>query len=122
MIDQLVDATFDFGMLSFMDAFSGCNQICMVKEDQEKMAFIMDHGLYCYKVMSFGLNKIFANQLESNMEAYMDYMLVKSKSISQHIAYLKETFSTLRRQEMRLNPAKCVFGVTSEKFLSFIIS
>ena len=120
-------------MLSFMDTFSGYNQIRMAKEDQEKMAFIIDHALYCYKVMPFGLknagatyqrlvNKVFADQLRRNMGAYVDDMLVKSKSMSQHIAYLEETFSILTKQGMRLNPAKCVFEVTSEKFLSFIVS
>ena len=40
MIDRLIDATFDFRMLSFMDTFSGYNQICMAEEDQKKMTFI----------------------------------------------------------------------------------
>ena len=133
MIDWLIDVTSSFGMLSFIDAFSRYNQIRMVKEDQEKMAFIMDHGLYCYKVMPFGLknadatyqrlmNKVFTDQLRRNMEAYIEDMLVKSKSMSHHVADLRETFSILRRQGMRLNLAKCVFGVTSKKFLGFIIS
>ena len=52
----------------------------------------------------------------------MDDMLVKSKSMSQHIADLEETFSTLRKQRMRLNLIKCMFGVTLREFLSFIIS
>ena len=52
----------------------------------------------------------------------MDDMLVKRKCISQYIADLEETFSTLRRHGMRLNLTKCAFGVTSKKFLGFIIS
>ena len=56
------------------------------------------------------------------MEAYVDDMLVKSKTILQHISDLEETFSTLRTYGMRLNLAKCTFGVSSEKFLGFIIS
>ena len=55
MIDCLIDATSSFKIMSFMDAFSGYNQIRMAKEDQEKTTFIIDHGLYCYKVMPFGL-------------------------------------------------------------------
>ena len=42
-------------MLSFMDAFSGYNQIPMYEPDQEKMAFITNQGLYYYKAMPFGL-------------------------------------------------------------------
>ena len=68
------------------------------------------------------VNKIFVSQLERNMEAYVDDMLVKSKTISQHIADLEETFFTLREHGMRLNLTKCAFKVNSGKFLGFIIS
>lgn len=54
-IDQLVDSTTKHELLSFMDAFSGYNQTKMYEEDQEKTSFITDRGLYCYKVMPFGL-------------------------------------------------------------------
>ena len=54
-IDQLVDSTVGHKLLTFMDVFSGYNQIQMAKEDQEKTAFVTSQGLYCYKVMSFGL-------------------------------------------------------------------
>ena len=54
-IDQLVDSTAGHKLLTFMDAFSRYNQIKMDEEDQEKTAFITSQGLYCYKVMHFGL-------------------------------------------------------------------
>jgi hypothetical protein len=54
-IDALVDSTSGYELLSFMDAFSGYNQILMHPEDQEKTSFITDRGLYCYKVMPFDL-------------------------------------------------------------------
>ena len=54
-IDQLVDSTVGHQLLSFMDAFSGYNQIMMNKADQEKTSFITSQGLFCYKVMPFGL-------------------------------------------------------------------
>ena len=54
-IDQLVDSTVGHKLLTFMDVFSGYNQIQMAEEDQEKTAFVTSQGLYCYKVMSFGL-------------------------------------------------------------------
>ena len=55
MIDRLIDANSSFGVLSLMDAFSWYNQIRMDEEDQEKMAFIINHSLYYYKVIPFGL-------------------------------------------------------------------
>ena len=54
-IDQLVDSTVGHKLLTFMDAFSGYNQIKMAEEDQEKIAFITSQRLYCYKVMPFKL-------------------------------------------------------------------
>jgi hypothetical protein len=54
-IDALVDSTSRYELLSFMDAFSGYNQILMHPEDREKTAFITDRGFYYYKVMPFNL-------------------------------------------------------------------
>lgn len=54
-IDQLVDAVACNELLSFMDAYSGYNQISMSEADQAKTAFTIDQGLYDYGVMPFGL-------------------------------------------------------------------
>ena len=116
-----------------MDAFSGYNQIKMAEEDQEKTAFITSQGLYCYKVMPFGLknagatyqrlvNKTFNKQIGRNMEVYVDDMLVKSKEELAHLDDLIEIFAMLKQYQMKLNPGKCIFGVTSGKFLGFMVS
>ena len=57
-IDILVDNTFVYQMLSFMDGFSGYNQICLEEEDQEKTSFMTPWGTYCYVVMPFGLKNV----------------------------------------------------------------
>ena len=54
-VDVLVDSTARYQLLSFMDAFSRYNQIRMHGDDQEKTSFITSQGLFCYKVMPFGL-------------------------------------------------------------------
>ena len=54
-IDTLVDSTARHELLSFMDVFSGYNQIKMKEEDQEKTSFVTSQGLFCYKVMPFRL-------------------------------------------------------------------
>ena len=54
--DQLVDATAGHTLLSFMDAYSGYNQIPMYEPDQEHTSFNTDRGLYCYIGMPFGLS------------------------------------------------------------------
>ena len=48
-IDRLVDSTAGHKLLTFMNAFSGYNQIKMAEEDQEKTTFITSQWLYCYK-------------------------------------------------------------------------
>ena len=132
-IDQLMDSTTGHKLLTFMDAFLGYNQIKMAEEDQEKTAFITSQGLYCCKVMPFGLknaeatyqrlvNKMFNKQIGRNMEVYVDDILVKSKEELAHLDDLKETFVTLKQYQMKLNLSKCVFGVGSGKFLGFVVS
>ncbi|XP_072088241.1 uncharacterized protein [Arachis hypogaea] len=132
-IDRLVDNTSGFPVLSFMDAYSGYNQILMHLEDEEKMAFVTDQGNFCYKVMPFGLknagatyqrlmDKVFKNQIGRNIEIYVDDMVVKSTSEEQHKHDLNEIFGQLRKHNMRLNPDKCAFGVKGGKFLGFLLT
>ena len=116
-----------------MDAFSGYNQIKMEEVDQEKTSFVTSQGLFCYKVMPFGLknagatyqrlmNKMFVHQIGRNVQVYVDDMLVKSLRKDNHLDNLRETFDTLRSYNMKLNPNKCAFGVMAGKFLGFMVS
>ena len=57
-IDQLVDKTSGYTLLSFMDAFSGYNQMKIAPEGEDNTSFITDRGTYCYKVMPFGLKNV----------------------------------------------------------------
>ena len=101
----------------------------MSEEDQERTSFVTSQGLFCYKVMPFGLknakvtyqrlmNKMFMHQIRRNVQVYIDDMLVKSLREDD----LQETFDILRSYKMKLNPSKCVFGVTVGKFLGFMVS
>ncbi|XP_056854370.1 uncharacterized protein LOC130503826 [Raphanus sativus] len=132
-IDRLVESTAGNALLTFMDAFSGYNQIMMHPDDREKTAFITDRGTYCYKVMPFGLknagatyqrlvNRMFADKLGSTMEVYIDDMLVKSLRAEDHLTHLKDCLTTLNEYGMKLNPAKCTFGVMSGEFLGYIVT
>ena len=120
-------------MLSFMDVFSGYNQIKMDEADQEKTSFITSQELFCYKVMPFDLknagatyqrlvNHIFRPQIGRNVKVYINDTLVKSLDEEKHLDDLQGTFDTLRRHQMKLNPSKCAFGVSSGKFLGFMVS
>ena len=56
------------------------------------------------------------------MEVYIDDMFVKSKECPDHIMHFQETFDLLQRHGMKLNPLKCAFGVSSGKFLDFMVT
>nr|AAN09865.1 putative polyprotein [Oryza sativa Japonica Group] len=90
-IDQLVDSTAGCELLSFLDAYSGYHQISIAKEDEEKIAFITPFGVFCYVKMPFGLitagntfqrtvQGALSNQLGNNVEAYVDDIVVKTKT------------------------------------------
>ncbi|RVW37693.1 Retrovirus-related Pol polyprotein from transposon 297 [Vitis vinifera] len=131
-IDQIVDSTSGQGMLSFLDAFSGYHQIPMSPDDEEKTAFITPHGLYCYKVMPFGLKnagatyqrlmtKIFKPLIGHSVEVYIDDIVVKSKTREQHILHLQEVFTSCESMH-EAKSFKCAFGVSAGKFLGFMVS
>ncbi|VVA39662.1 PREDICTED: RNA-directed DNA polymerase homolog, partial [Prunus dulcis] len=91
----LVDATAGHALLSFMDAYSGYNQIFMHPEDQAHTSFITDRGLYCYKVMPFGLknagatyqrlvNHLFAPLIGNTMGVYVEHASQESHSRPTH--------------------------------------
>ena len=132
-IDLIVDATVGRELLSFIDAFSDYNQINMDPSNQEKTSFVTSRGTYYYRVMLFKLknvgatyqrlvNRMFQKQIGTFMEVYIDDMLVKSIKVELHITHLVEAFQVLRSYNMKLNPAKCAFGVSTEKFLGFIVN
>jgi hypothetical protein len=84
--DKLVDNSSGYKLLSFMDAYSGYNQIPMAEEDKIKIAFMTELGNYYYNL--------------------------KSQQEVDHAAHLKRVFEQTRKYNMRLNPEKCTFGVT----------
>ena len=132
-IDVLVDNTAGHALLSFMDGFSGYNQIKMAPEDMEKTSFITPWGTYCYKVMPFGLKNAGAtyqraattllhDMIHKEVEVYVDDMIVKAKDREGHTPALRKFFERIKHYKLRLNPKKCTFGVTSGKLLGFIVS
>src|SRR4051812_11323938 len=132
-IDVFLDNTAQFSVFSFMDGFSGYNQITMAPKDMEKTTFITPWGTFCYKVMPFGLKNagatyqramvtLFHDMIHKEIEVYVDDMIAKSHTEEEHLVHLKKLFERLRKFRLRLNPNKCTFGVRSGKFLGFIVS
>jgi hypothetical protein len=132
-IDQVIDSTAGCDLLCFLDCYFAYHQIAIKEEDQEKTAFITPFDAYYYTTMSFVLKNAcatyqraiqacFKRQLNKNVEAYVDDVVVKARNSNTLIADLEETFAFLREYRWKLNTNKCVFGVPSGKLLGFIIS
>ena len=132
-IDQLVDATVGHLRMSFLDAFQGYHQIPLALDDQEKTAFVTPTKNYHYKVMLFKLKnagftyqrmmtRMFEPQIGKNIEVYIEDMVVKSKVEFKHVNDLENIFEILRKHNLRLNASKCSFGVSSSKFLGYMVT
>jgi len=117
-IDRLVDGAAGHAILSFLDAYSGYNQIPMVEEDKIKTAIITEEANLYYRVMPFGLknagatyqrlmDRVFQPLLGRSVEVYVDDIIVKSPNAQQHSADLAQVFKALRTYNIRLNPEKC---------------
>ncbi|PKI60933.1 hypothetical protein CRG98_018679 [Punica granatum] len=132
-IDILVDNTTRHAQFSFMDGFSGYNQIRMAEEDKIKTTFTTMWGTFCYRVMPFGLKNVgatyqramvtlFHDMMHKEVEVYVDDMIAKSKEGEDHLVNLKRLFDRLKEYKLRLNPAKCMFDARSGKLLGFVVS
>ncbi|KAE8716368.1 PCF11P-similar protein 4 [Hibiscus syriacus] len=132
-IDTLVDNTAGHALFSFMDSFSGYNQIKMDPKDMEKTTFVTMWGTFCYKVIPFGLKNagatyqramvtLFHDMMHKEIEVCVDDMIAKSQTEEEHVKVLRKLFLRLRKYQLKLNPAKCTFGATSGKLLGFVVS
>jgi hypothetical protein len=132
-IDQIIDSTAGCARLSFLDAYSGYNQIKLKKEDKEKIAFITPYDVFCYQVMPFGLKNAGAtyqrmmqnclgSQIGRNIQVYIDEVVITTKEEESLISDLQETFGNLDRYKLKLNPTKCSFGVSAGQLLGFLVS
>ncbi|GKE45700.1 reverse transcriptase domain-containing protein [Tanacetum coccineum] len=132
-IDLKIEVVIGHPFKCFLDAYKGYHQIQMSEEDEEKTTFYTDQGTYCYEKRSFGLKNVgatyqrlvdsaFHEQLGRNLEAYVDDMVIKSKTEQEMIMDIAETFDNLRKINMKLNPMKCSFGVTEGKFLGYMVT
>jgi hypothetical protein len=132
-IDQVIDSTAGCELLSFEDTYSGFHQIPLYEPDQIKTSFITLYEAYCYLTMPFGLKnagatyqrcmqKCLHDQIYKNVQVYVDDVVIKTKESKTLIDDLWETFANLRRFRMKLNPAKCTFGVPAGKLLGFLVS
>jgi Reverse transcriptase (RNA-dependent DNA polymerase) len=92
----IIDHTSSYEVFSFMNGYAGYNQIKMVPEDEKHTAFRTPIGIYCYKVIPFGLKnagatyqramtKIFDDLIHKIVECYVDDLVIKAMSYEEHL-------------------------------------
>ncbi|GJW08637.1 reverse transcriptase domain-containing protein [Tanacetum coccineum] len=132
-IDRKVESLCGFPFKFFLDAYKGYHQIQMAEKDEEKIAFITNQGIFSYKKMPFGLrnagatyqrlvDKALHEQIGRNLEVYVDDLVIKSLTEDEIVRDIEETFKTLRKINMKLNPKKCTFGVEEGMFLGYQVN
>ncbi|KAM1195015.1 hypothetical protein ACFX2J_021568 [Malus domestica] len=132
--DLLIDVAANHDMLSFMDGHTGYNQIFIAKADVHKTVFCYPGALETceWVVMPFGLkntgatyqramNTSFHDLIGTTIEVYIDDVVVKSKSCRMHLDDLRQAFLRMQRHNLKMNPAKCAFGVSAGNFLGFLV-
>nr|GFC14301.1 reverse transcriptase domain-containing protein [Tanacetum cinerariifolium] len=119
--DWKVESLCGYPFKCFLDAYKGYHQIQLAELDEDKTAFHTGQGVYCYTKMPFGfknagatyqrlVDKAFDNQIGQNIEVYVDDLVIKSHTEAEMLRDIGETFGTLQKINMKLNPKKCTFG------------
>jgi hypothetical protein len=133
--DVLINRASGHKMISCLDGNVGYNQIFMAEEDVFMTSFRCPGfiGLFEWVViMTFRLkntganyqramNLIFHDLLGILLEVYIGDLVVKSAGFSDHIAELRLVFERMRRYNLKMNPLRCVFGVSARRFLGFVV-
>jgi hypothetical protein len=132
--DLFIDSTSGNKVISFLDDNAGYNQIFIAKEDVSKTVFHCPGfiGLFEWVIMTFGLkntgamykramNLIFHDLLRVLMEVYIDAVVIMSVGFEEHMTDLKLSLERMKKYGLQINQLKCAFGVTSERFLEFIV-
>ena len=67
------------------------------------------------------MTSIFGDVLHKQVQDYVDDLVVKAKNLVEHLMHLRQVFERCREHSLRMNPAKYAFGVSSGKFLGFLV-
>jgi len=131
LIEERIDSIFGSKVFSGLDLTSGYWQFAMTASATQLTAFICHMGLFEFLRMPFGLcnaGATFQRAMESVLKglsfamAYIDDVLIHSKSHEEHLIHLQAVFDRLRKHELKIKLKKCTFGFRETKFLGYIVS
>jgi hypothetical protein len=133
MLFEVVDLVAGYEIMALLYCFSWYHQIWLRKEEEEKTSFITPFDTYYYLRMPEGLKNasltfcrmskaILKEQMKRNVFAYVDDIVVMSRKKETQLQDLAKTFTNMRRAQLKLNPEKCVFGISRGKVLGCLVS
>ena len=131
-MDHILQRVVGSKRISFLDGFSGYNQVLVLPSDQHKTAFTIPYGTFMYVKIPFGLMNVgatfqramyisFSEEIGHFTVIYLDDIIVYSKNDEEHLAHLRRVFEKCRKYGLSLNPKKTLFGLQEGKFLGHII-
>jgi hypothetical protein len=131
-IGQIIDNCARTVIFSFMDGFSGYNQIDILPTNQHKITFICPWGTFAYQKLPFGLKNVGAtfqramsyafHDIKHIVQPYLDDFPTHSSHQQDHIGHLRVIFLRCKHYSIRLNPHKCSFVVESGRLLGFVVT
>jgi len=132
-MDNILQRVVSSKRMSFLDGYSGVNQIVVAEEDREKTVFTTPWGTFMYAKMLFGLmnagatfqhamDVVVVGERDKFIVIYLDDITVFSQSEEEHLHHLKQTFRKCRKFCISLNPKKSLFAMDEGKLLGHIVS
>lgn len=132
-IDDMIDRFGEAKFISKLDFTSGYYQVPLDSESREKTAFVTPDGHYEWQVMGMGLTnapatfqklmyKVLGGLLWTNAMAYLDDIVVFSKSFDQHLVDLKAVFDRIRNCKLKIKIPKCSFAKAGIHYLGYVIT
>lgn len=132
-IDDILDVLQGVRFFTTLDLTSGYWQVGIKEEDKPKTAFACGPGLYEFNVIPFGLcnapatfqrmiNKVLSGLLWKVCLAYLDDIVIFSKTLSTHLYDLEQVFEALDCAKLRLNTEKCAFAKNEIKYLGHVLT
>ena len=132
-IDELQDRLLGTKYFTALDIRNAYYQIRMKEGEEWKTAFRTRWGLYEYLVMPFGLtnapatfqtfiNNTLREYLDDFVVAYLDDVLIFSKTREEHIQHVKKVLTRLKEKNLPLKLSKCEFHKQQVKFLGYLVS
>ena len=128
-IDDTLDLLGEASFLTKLDLAKGYYQIPMVDVDIPKTAFSTPFGKFEYVRMPFGLRNapthfqrcmdIVLSQLFDCSSAYIDDVIIFSRSFEDHLVDLDNVLSALSSHGFTIKPSKCVWAARSVEYLGF---